>query len=149
VGQLRLSRRFDLAVTGRFTSGFPSTPPVGLKISSVPDEQDVDGDGNRTELIPERDKAGRLVYALDLGSIANMNTARQPAYARVDARLTYKPRSGRLSVYLDVINVFNRKNVGMMEHQLEYDPNSDRPRIVEQGKGSIPFLPSLGVHYRF
>jgi hypothetical protein len=151
VGQLRLSRRIEVALTGRLASGFPTTPPVGLRVSSVPDERDADGDGNREELVPERDRVGRLVYLLDQGGVANINSAWQAAYARIDGRVTFTPRFGRerLKLYVDVINILNRKNVGMMERKLEYDPSSDRPRIVETSEGSIPFLPSFGVHYRF
>lgn len=153
VGQLRLSRSLDLSITGRFASGFPTTPPLGLRASSVPDEGDVDCDGNLSEQIPERDRAGRLVYVADYGSVSNLNAGRQPHYARVDARATWRPGvgRGRLQLYLDVINVLNRKNVGIMQTKLEYDPDpaAAQPRIVTADHGAIPFLPSIGIHFSF
>jgi hypothetical protein len=51
--------------------------------------------------------------------------------------------------YLDVINVFDRKNVGAFTSRLEYDPASDRPRLVTEPGESIPFLPSFGIHFDF
>ncbi|MBN2371698.1 MAG: TonB-dependent receptor [Vicinamibacteria bacterium] len=147
----RLSDRFMLALTGRLASGFPITLPKGLRVSAVTDSEDGDGDGDREELIPEHDANGLLVYYPYLGDVSTLNDGRQPAYARVDARLTYTPGwgGGRARLYLDVINLLNRKNPGMIERTLEHDPDSDRPRIVESREGSIPFIPSFGVHVRF
>jgi hypothetical protein len=98
--------------------------------------------------VPERDAAGLLVYTPTLGGVENINAARLPMYARVDMRLTFQPKGphGRLKMYLDFINVLNRKNAGVLEPKLEYDPSSDRPRIVEEATASIPFLPSFGIH---
>ncbi len=153
VGQLRLTRGLELALTGRFASGFPSTPPVGLRVSAVPDESDLDGDGNLAEQIPEHDRTGRLVYVPDFGDVSNLNSGRQKAYARIDGRLTWTPGfgKGRLRLYLDVINVLNRKNVGMAEYELVFDPTAgaERPRLVEGSEGSVPLLPSIGVHFQF
>jgi hypothetical protein len=151
VSALRLGRKLELATTIRASSGFPRTPVLGLKVAAVADAADVDGDGNRTELVPQRDTAGRLVYTTTLGGVSNLNTARMPMYARVDARLSFKPKGpqGRLKLYLDIINLLGRQNAGMLEPNLEYDPTSDRPQLVEKRTGSIPFLPSVGLHFDF
>ena len=112
---------------------------------------DLDGDGNLTELVPERDATGLLVYTTDLGGVSNLESARLPAFFRLDLRLTFRPKgpAGRWSFYLDVLNATNHENAGMIDSQLAYDPNSDRPQIVEKRAASIPFLPSFGVHFRF
>jgi outer membrane cobalamin receptor len=151
VANLRLSSRFDVALTGRVASGFPYTPVLGLRVASAADAADADGDGNREELVPARDPGGRLVYTPDLGDLTNMNAARMPYYARLDTRVTYAPGwgRGRVKLYLDAINVLNRKNAGMIETTLEYDPSSDRPRLVSKPQASLPFLPSFGVHVNF
>jgi len=149
VGNLRLSRKLVLSTTARFSSGFPRTPVVGLRVAAEPDLLDLDGDGNRGELVPARNPDGLLYYTTDLGGVANLNTARLPAYGRVDARLTYKPKGpgGRLQIYIDVINLLNRKNAGFLDPVLEYDPSADRPRLTEERNGSIPLLPSFGIHF--
>ena len=114
VASYRFSPRWELASTIRVASGFPRTAPVGLRVAAVEDELDADGDGIADELVPDLDDAGRLVYAVDFGSVANLNQARLPPFARVDVRATWQPRgpSGRWEIYVEVINVLNRKNAG-------------------------------------
>ena len=50
---------------------------------AVEDTTDRDGDGVTDEILPDRDSAGRLVYAVDFGGVGNLNGARLP---RVRAR---------------------------------------------------------------
>jgi outer membrane receptor protein involved in Fe transport len=92
-----------------------------------------------------------LEYVVDFGGVSNLNNARLPAFARVDARLTWRPRgsAGRWELYAEVINALNRRNAGALDPQLEYDPGSDRPAIVEKRDRSIPRLPTLGIRFRF
>ena len=151
VASYRFTPRWELASTIRVASGFPRTAPVGLRVAAVEDELDADGDGIADELVPDLDDAGRLVYAVDFGSVANLNQARLPPFARVDVRVTWRPRgpSGRWEIYAEVINLLNRKNAGAFEPRLEYDPASDQPRIVEKRDQSIPRLPTLGLRFRF
>ena len=56
----RLSDRWELASTTRLASGFPRTPPLGLRVASEADVGDLDGDGNEEELVPAVDAGGRL-----------------------------------------------------------------------------------------
>jgi hypothetical protein len=151
VASYRLTQRWELASTIRVASGFPRTAPVGLRVASAEDLLDVDRDGITDELVPDIDPDGRLVYAVDFGSVANLNQARLPVFARADVRATWRPRgaAGRWEVYAEVINVFNRKNAGAFDPQLEFDPDSDRPRIVEKRDQSIPRLPTIGLRFRF
>jgi hypothetical protein len=152
VTALRLGRKLELSVTGRFASGFPYTPVVGLRVSGIVDTRDRDRDGNRSEIVPERDFDFELpVYVPDRGGLDNLLSARLPAFARVDARLSFRPRgpTGRWLFYLDAINVLDRENVGAYQPFLEYNPGGDRPRLVLEPTASIPFLPSFGVRFRF
>ena len=70
--------------------------------------------------------------------------------ARVDARVTFRPRgpTGRWTLYLEVINLLDRENAGWMSYELQQGLG-DRPRMVPRRDFSIPFLPSLGIRYRF
>jgi hypothetical protein len=147
VANFRLSQRVELSLTSRFTSGFPKTPPVGLYVSGV---LAANSDGNAFDVVPERDKDGRLVYAVDYGSLANRNSARAAWYGRVDFRATFVPRwgKGRWRLYVDVLNLLNRDN-GTAVDRLEYAPDKTQPQIVVKREGGIPFLPSFGVHVRF
>jgi outer membrane receptor for ferrienterochelin and colicin len=143
VGRYRWSERFDVAVTARLASGFPYTPAVGLRVSAVEDD--------RGKLVPETDSEGNLVYAADLGSVEDLNRGRLPAYARVDVRATFRPggAAGRWSVYVEVINLFNRDNAVRLDTWLVHDPASDFPRIVEMPSEGFPLLPSAGVRVHF
>lgn len=141
----------DVAATLRVQSGFPYTPAIGVRVAAVSDTGDVDGDGNVRELIPQRDRTGLLVWETDMGTVSNLNAALLPIFARLDARVTFRPRwsDGRWQFYVDVINVLNRANAGSLEPVLEFDPQSDRPRVSSSGENGLPLLPSLGIRYRF
>jgi hypothetical protein len=84
--------------------------------------------------------------------INNINAARLPHFARLDARLTYRPGWGgeRWAFYADLLNLFNAKNVIQIDSALVLDPASDRPGIIElaQDRG-IPFFPSFGIRVWF
>ena len=92
VANLRLGAKLSLSATARLGTGFPRTPVDRLRVHGVPDAADRDRDGNREELVPERDAEGRLVYTTDLGGLAKLNSARLPHYERLDLRLTWMPR---------------------------------------------------------
>lgn len=151
VASYRLTPKWELASTTRIASGFPRTAPVGVRVAAIEDSLDRDGDGVTDELLPDRDAAGNLVYAVNFGDAANLNQARLPVFARVDVRATWRPRgaAGRWEFYAEVINLLNRKNAGALDPRLEYDPASDRPRIVEERDQSIPRLPTVGIRFRF
>jgi len=147
----RWSPRWELATTTRVASGFPRTAPLGVRVAAIEDESDRDGDGVLDELVPGLDAAGSLIYEVNLGGVNNLYRARLPVFARVDLRATWRPRgaAGRWELYAEVINLLNRKNAGAFEARLQYDPASDRPRIVEERDQSIPRLPTVGVRFRF
>ena len=151
VGNWRANRRLEIAATARIASGFPRTPVRGLRVAAVEDKADQDGDGNVTEKVPERDHTGLLVWTQNLGGVENLSSKRLPLFARLDLRLNFRPKgpSGRWLFYLDLINALGRQNTGAYNVTLEYDPGSDRPRIVETSTLGIPFLPSFGVRFRF
>jgi hypothetical protein len=145
VGSWRFGPKWELGATLRAYSGFPRTPVAGLRVLA---DETADG-----RLVPALDADGRYVYETSLGGLDDVNTARLPAFARLDLRLSWRPggQSGRWLVYLDVINATNRENAGQIDPRLEYDPASalDQPRLVEERAAAIPFLPSLGVRFRF
>jgi len=101
--------------------------------------------------VPKRDAEGRLVYQIDLGGVGNLNGARLPDFARADVRASWRPKgpAGRWEFYLEVINLFDRQNAGVLDPRLAFNPSADRPAIVEQPDQSVPRLPTLGVRWRF
>jgi hypothetical protein len=145
VGSWRISPKWELGATLRAFSGFPRTPVLGLRVSA---DETEDG-----RYVPALDAEGRYVYETTSGGVSNLNTDRLPAFFRMDLRLSWKPRgdAGRWLFYLDVINATNRQNVGQVDPRLEHDPTSalDEPRLYFEETAAIPFLPSVGVRFRF
>jgi hypothetical protein len=151
VAAYRVTQRWEVATTTRLASGFPRTTPIGLRVAGIEDTFDSDGDGVTDEIVPRRDASGLLVYGVNYGPVENLNQARLPLFARADLRVTWRPRGaqGRWELYAEVINLLDRQNAGAFDPRLEYDPASDRPRIVEERDQAIPRLPTVGVRFRF
>ena len=149
VGSYRLNRLIEVATTFRAQSGFPYTPALGLRPASVQDP--VAAAADVTRLVPLVDDQGLLVWAADYGDSSNFNTARLPVFARVDMRVTFRPRwsNDRWQIYVEVINLLNRDNASQISTELVYDPSSDRPQLTETRSGRLPLLPSFGLRYRF
>ena len=149
VGTFGVSRRLDLSATWRVASGFPNTPPIGVRVAPTLAPGAVDGAPG--SLIPLRDAGDALVWTVDNGSVANLNSGNYPTYARLDVRVTFKPRSanGRWQVYVEMLNALDRKNVTTLQPQLDFDATSDRPTVSTSSDAGLPRLPSFGVRYRF
>ena len=143
VGRYRLTNRWVLAATVRLASGFPSTTPVGLRVSAVEDE--------RGQLVPGTDLDGNLIYTVDYGGVENLNSGRLPYYARVDLRATYRRggSTGRWSLYIEVINLLGRDNPVELEPRLAHDPDSNMPRLFEVASQGFPRIPTFGFRLRF
>jgi hypothetical protein len=148
VGTWRLTRTLDLGATVRIASGFPYTPVQGLRVAA---QEIKDESGTLTSYVPQYDQNGLLVWTTDPGNVGDLNTGRLPVFARADMRITFRPArwNNRVQFYVEVINVFNRKNTGLYQTTLEYDPTSDTPKIKTEAGGSLPFLPSFGCRIVF
>jgi hypothetical protein len=148
VGTARLTRTLDLGATVRVASGFPYTPVQGLRVAA---QEIRDESGEVISYVPQYDQNGLLVWTTDPGNVGDLNTGRLPVFARADMRVTFRPArwNNRVQFYVEVINVFNRKNTGIYQTTLEYDPTSDKPKITQEAAGSLPFLPSLGCRIVF
>ena len=107
--------------------------------------------GSRTNSCPSGTSSACSCTAWTTDRPRNINQARLPLFARVDVRLTWRPRgaAGRWELYAEVINLLNRQNAGAYDPRLEYDPDSDRPLIVEERDRAIPRLPTIGIRFRF
>jgi hypothetical protein len=148
VSTWRMTPKFSLGATLRIASGFPFTPPVGVRVDSMLAPGAVSGAAG--SLVPRIDSNGQYVWTVDYGGISNLNSGRMPMYARLDLRLTYMPSpSSRWQLYVEVINASNRKNASTLRPELRYDPGSDRPTVTLSGEGSLPRLPSVGLRWRF
>lgn len=118
-----------------FGSGLPYTRPIGGYTFF---QHQAVNDGRRT-FDPPADSAQ---FGVVLGQ---RNAERYPAYHRLDISLRKGfPKSwGELTPYLDVLNVYNRKN------PLFYFYQFDRSPPTRAGISMFPFLPTIGVEARF
>jgi TonB dependent receptor/TonB-dependent Receptor Plug Domain len=152
VAAFRPGPRLELTATARWAAGLPRTPVRGVQLALEPDASDADGDQDRAERIPQRDALGFPIFQPDLGEVADINAGRLPAMGRVDARVTYRPSWGgeRWALYLDVVNVLNRRNVTQVDSLLVYDAGATRPRITERPTDrGVPVFPSVGIRFWF
>ena len=148
VGTARVTRTLDLGATMRVASGFPYTPVQGLRAAA---QEIKDESGAVVRYVPQYDQNGLLVWTTDPGNVGDLNSGRLPVFARIDMRVTFRPArwNNRVQFYIEVINVTNRKNTGLYQTTLEYDPTSDRPKITQEPAGSLPILPSFGCRIVF
>jgi hypothetical protein len=85
------------------------------------------------------------------GGETNVNTARLPAYHRLDLRLSRDVRVLGLDgqFYLDVINVYNRKNVLAYRYGVVVDAERAVPVLRRERTTMFPILPTIGFSFVF
>lgn len=121
----------------RYGSNFPYTPAKGIRPRIVPVTRN-----NQQEHVVETDVFGNVIFDVDRGEFEDANSARKPAYHRLDVRATaYTAFWGlQWSFYLDIINVYNRSNL------LNYNYYVNDDLTVGVRKTSMfPILPTLGL----
>ena len=86
-------------------------------------------------------------YVLLRRDYGDRNAGRQPAYHRVDLRVTrhFKVAGGRGSAFLDVFNVFDRRLLPGQLPPPPFDAMSSRERFDRW----LPRVPSFGVSWEF
>lgn len=122
-----LPRRWTLSIAGVYHSGWPTTPVGGEVVVTE------DGDEEVEPVVGTR------------------NSARYPAYARLDLRVSklFPTLRGGWTVYLEVINLTNRRNVCCTEDfSYEIEPDGSVTVTPEYGYWA-PIIPSLGVGWQF
>lgn len=117
VASYKLSPKWETGLKWRYASGQPETPLVGAYYDPVYDRY-------------------RPVYG-------EVNSVRKPAYHRLDLSVSREARynTWRLRWYLEILNVYNSKNV------IGYDYNEDYTERKEVKQ--LPFLPYLGLEAKF
>ena len=114
LGSYVLGRGWELGLRFRYVTGNPYTPCSSSLFN-----------------------AAGTTYSCTPSSV---NSQRLPAFHELDLRAdkTFAFSGFNLSVYLDLINVYNRKNPDAI--QFNYDYSQSQPQSA-----SLPFVPSLGV----
>lgn len=121
VANYQPARRWNIGLKWLFNSGKPYTPI------------------ERVEYLPGPSGGGIIIYPVE-GAV---NSERFPVYSRVDLRVEKNLElfGNPLQLYLEVINVLNRKNV--------YDYNYNRDYSEIKATYQLPVLPVLGAKFIF
>jgi outer membrane receptor protein involved in Fe transport len=126
-------RRWQISGSWRYHSGWPITPQT-MWVVGVPSADT----GERTNLIQR--------------SFGPLNGQRLPPYHRLDLRLTrnVELHRGRLEIFLDIFNVYNRENIRNFQYSL-LDPEGDGDFITRRdpGQALLPIMPTFGFRWVF
>ncbi|MCI0698597.1 TonB-dependent receptor [candidate division KSB1 bacterium] len=90
---------------------------------------------------------GSSFYQLVYGQ---RNAARLPAYHRLDVRANryFEAGKGRLAVFLEVINLYDRTNVRTYDNYIRRSANGQLI-FVKETQEWLPRLPSIGISWEF
>jgi TonB dependent receptor len=141
----RLGRSWNLSVAWRYHTGWPTTPVSLVEVPGDPggnagaDEEGEEGEEPEGPEEPSGEEP-RLVPVL-----GPLYSERLPSYHRLDLRASraWQLRAGRLTFFLDLQNVYDRKN------QAGFDIAFD----AEEGELDVEredwpgFFPSLGISW--
>ena len=90
-----------------------------------------------------------MVYADE----EDAHAARLPAYHRLDVRLSRGLHFFGLDgqFYVDVVNVYNRKNLLAYRYAVTVDPSEPErsPQLRRERTSMLPILPTIGLSFRF
>jgi hypothetical protein len=141
VVQRDLGRGLEAGLRWNFGTGLPFTRPLGTYRYFSPRllpgtglDWDVDED--------QGEEGGDELYGVVL---SDRNASRYPSRHRLDVSLRWTlDRSwGRMTPYISILNVYNRKNVLFYFYEYQRDPP------VRTGISMFPFLPTLGLEVSF
>ena len=129
----RWGRAWQLSGSWQFRTGWPITErSPNVVVVEMPDT------GERAQIV--RDEFGAL------------NGAQLPPYHRLDLRVTRTIEIGRsrLEVFVDIFNVYNRKNIRSYVYSL-IDPDGDGLYTARRDPGLslLPIMPTLGFRWVF
>jgi hypothetical protein len=140
---------FNVGLRWQYGTGFPFSEPVGIKPRII--YEDKNGDGiPETPVISTRksfsdpNAEGEVIFDVDFGD--NKFNSRKPAYHRLDVRFNFVVNFWKLDwvFYLDVVNVYNRKNVVNYDYYITEDLQLGREQ-----NNMFPILPTLGISVKF
>lgn len=144
VVNMQVGARWTLGASFRYGSGFPHTAPENHTAVVV---ERADGGA---ELLTHSE-TGAVRFQPTFGGPEHRYDSRLPAYHRLDLRLTRAfdglGRGGWL--YLDVMNVYDRRNVLSYQYAAVADPAEVRPVVYQQSIYMLPLVPSLGFSVAF
>lgn len=147
----KFSEWLELGIRWQYGSGLPYTEPIGIKPRIVIKDTDNDGNPDTLEIVYRQQwnnpNSPKLVqFQVDYGIDPILYNSRKPDYHRLDLRVSFYPKFFDLHwlFYLDIINLYNRKNV------VGYDYYIDQNLVLQRrATYSLPIIPTIGISVRF
>ena len=123
------SDTWQLSASWQYHTGWPSTP-MEFQVDTIPTA----GPNDPQLLVAERP--------------GPINSRRLPAYHRMDLRATrtFDVGRGRLNVFLDVFNLYNRRNLRSFDYKVDLPGGRV---IANPGETLLPLVPSFGLTWEF
>ncbi|MCP4725999.1 MAG: hypothetical protein GY863_13235, partial [bacterium] len=97
--------------------------------------------------VTEGTLVSELAYGYQLQP-QSYNAARLDPYHRMDIRVTrtFKTKNNdRVGLFLEIINLYNKRNIRNLEYTVFQPGKYDYPEMVETGYKWIGFMPSIGI----
>jgi hypothetical protein len=140
-GSYKVNAWLDIGTTWRYGSNFPFTPAAGVRPRIV--TATING---AVQPVVATDASGKVIFDVDRGGPNAVNSARKPAYHRLDVRATARTNfwGADWAFYLDVINLYNRANVLNYSYFVREDLS-----LGVRETNMFPILPTIGVSVRF
>ena len=130
----------------QYGSGFPISEPIGIKPRIILKDENLDGIPETPEVATRTTGNGteEVIYDIDYGT--NKYNGRKPPYHRLDIRLNALAGYWGLdwTFYLDVINVYNRRNVIAYDYFV-----TDNLQLGKRPNYMFPIVPTLGFSVKF
>ena len=119
----RITPTWEIGLKWQYRTGNPYTPVLGATESTDP-------------------RNGASIY---LPIYAETNSGRLPPYHRLDVKLSkaFRFKSWEMSLFLELLNAYNRKNLLDYSYSEDYDP--DKTDEIYQ----FPIIPYLGITTEF
>jgi hypothetical protein len=134
VANYRILDWLELGARFNYSSNFPMTRPIGIQPRVV---------GDSLAVLPIINK---VQFDFDFGDGSNLNAHKKPDYHRLDLRATAYTSFWDIdwAFYLDIINIYNKKNVIGYDWYMDENLN-----VKEETVGQFPILPTIGINARF
>lgn len=158
--EFRLSPMWTANLAFRYHTGWPTTAVTG-RLVPVPagdpmeegeeaGDEDEAGEGDEGDI--DDGGEGPQPAFEPVPVFGPLNAERLPDYHRLDLRLSrqWKLGKGRVSLFFDFQNLYNRKNIAGQDVELEFGVGEDGSVSlipVEERWGG--FLPSVGIEWEF
>ncbi len=143
VANYRFNSWFEAGMSFTYGSGYPYTPAIGFHPIVVMAK---DSTGATVPTIATN-LFGNVLFSVDRGGVANINSARLPDYQRLDVRGTFYTHwfGWDWSWYLDIANVYNHTNLLTRS----YNVDQDTIELTTHDVTMFPILPTLGMSVKF